>query len=216
MHGRIEGMRYKAWTGIAAGVVLIGAMALWSNDNAKTKPAPAPQPGPRQDTATFGAGCFWCVEAVLQQVPGVVAVTSGYMGGHVERPSYEDVCTGKTGHAEVVQVVFDPQKLPYAALLGWFWKLHDPTQVGGQGGDEGPQYRSVIFFHSEAQRVAAEASKAAVAKDLPKPVATEIVPAGAFWPAETYHQDYYRQNRNRNPYCPAVITPKLRKLGLGE
>ena len=209
-------MTNKAWTTIAVGVVLIGAMALWSNDNAQKKPAPAPQPGPGQETATFGAGCFWCVEAVLQQVPGVVAVAPGYMGGHVERPTYEDVCTGRTGHAEVVQVVFDPVKLPYAALLEWFWKLHDPTQVGGQGGDEGPQYRSVIFFHSEAQRVAAEASRAGLAKHLPKPVVTGILPAATFWPAETYHQDYYRRNRNRNPYCPAVVAPKLRKLGLDE
>ena len=153
---------------------------------------------------------------MLQQIPGVIHVTSGYMGGHVKNPTYEDVCSKKTGHAEVAQIIFDPAKLPYAKLLEWFWKLHDPTQAGGQGGDEGPQYRSVVFYHSEAQKKVAEESKAEASRRFAKPIVTEISPASEFWPAENYHQGYYRQNKNRNPYCPAVISPKLRKLGLEE
>ena len=166
-------------------------------------------------TATFGAGCFWCVEAVLQQVDGVLGVRSGYMGGHVERPTYEQVCTGRTGHAEVVQVTFDPARVSYEQLLAWFWRLHDPTTKDRQGNDVGPQYRSVIFTHDDEQQRAAEAAKRAqdAAGTFARPIVTEIVPAGTFWPAEDVHDDYYRQNREQ-PYCRAVIRPKLDKLGL--
>ncbi len=166
--------------------------------------------------ATFGAGCFWCVEAVLEQVDGVLSVTSGYMGGDVENPTYNAVCTGATGHAEVVQVTFDPDVLSYEALLEWFWKLHDPTTLNRQGGDRGTQYRSAIFYHDDAQRAAAIASKEK--KDasgaFADPIVTEITAASTFYKAEVKHQDYYRLNKNENPYCPAVIAPKLEKLGL--
>ena len=170
---------------------------------------------PRTEVATFGAGCFWCVEAVLEQVDGVVDVASGYMGGDVPDPSYEQVCTGTTGHVEVVQVTFDPSRISYDDLLAWFWQLHDPTQVDRQGNDVGTQYRSVIFCHSEAQRAAAERSKQALAtsRRYLEPIATHVESAGAFYPAEDYHQDYYRGNRGAS-YCRYVIAPKLDKLGL--
>jgi peptide-methionine (S)-S-oxide reductase len=166
-----------------------------------------------REIATLGAGCFWCIEAVLLQIDGVLAVRPGYMGGHVEEPTYEQVCTGRTGHAEVVQVELDPRRLPYAALLAWFWRLHDPTTKDRQGNDVGPQYRSVIFTHSDAQRAAAEASLLVAQADFRAPIVTEIVPATVFWEAEEYHRDYYRQNP-RQGYCRYVIAPKLEKLGL--
>lgn len=167
------------------------------------------------ELATFGAGCFWCVEAVLQQVEGVLEVTSGYMGGTSETPSYQEVCSGTTNHAEVVQVRFDPEVLPYEHLLAWFWKLHDPTTLNRQGNDVGTQYRSVVFTHSAEQARAAAASKAALeASDtFADPVVTEISPASTFHPAEDYHLDYYRENREAS-YCRFVIAPKLEKLGL--
>lgn len=166
-------------------------------------------------TATFGAGCFWCVEAVLEQVEGVLDVRSGYMGGHVAKPTYEQVCTKTTGHAEVVQVTFDPAVISYDELLDWFWRLHDPTTKDRQGGDVGPQYRSVIFVHDEAQRRAAEASRAAAdgSGRFPGPIVTEIADAATFWEAERHHQDYYQANKSQG-YCRIVIAPKLDKLGL--
>jgi peptide-methionine (S)-S-oxide reductase len=170
----------------------------------------------KTDLATFGAGCFWCGEAVLDQRPGVLDVTSGYMGGAVPNPTYKHVCTGETGHAEVVQVTFDPSKLSYGKLLDWFFKLHDPTTLNRQGGDEGTQYRSAIFFHSEAQRAAAVAKKAELeaANAFRAPIVTEITAASEYYEADVSHQDYYRFNKNSNPYCRVVITPKLDKLGL--
>jgi peptide-methionine (S)-S-oxide reductase len=166
-----------------------------------------------EEVATLGAGCFWCVEAVLQQVDGVLEVRSGYMGGELPEPTYEQVCTGRTGHAEVVQVRFDPQRLSFEALLEWFWKLHDPTTLNRQGTDVGTQYRSVIFYHSEAQREVAERSKDQAAAGLHDSIVTEITEASTFWSGEDYHQDYYRGHRAQ-PYCRAVIRPKLDKLGL--
>jgi peptide-methionine (S)-S-oxide reductase len=167
--------------------------------------------------ATFGAGCFWCVEAVLEKLDGVKRVTSGYMGGRVKNPTYQQICTGTTGHAEVVQVTFDPQRIRYPELLRWFWKLHDPTTLNRQGNDVGTQYRSVIFYHSPDQKAEAEASrKAADASGaFEAPIVTEIAAADVFYPAEDYHQDYYRNNRNE-PYCQFVISPKLDKLGLDD
>ena len=169
------------------------------------------------EVATLGAGCFWCIEAVLLQVEGVRAVRSGYMGGRVENPTYQEICTGRTGHAEVVEVTFDPAVLSYEHLLAWFWKLHDPTTLNRQGADVGTQYRSAIFVHSEEQRRVAEASKAAqdASGTFADPIVTEITDAESFWVAEDYHQDYYRQNK-RQPYCRAVIAPKLDKLGLED
>jgi peptide-methionine (S)-S-oxide reductase len=169
----------------------------------------------RTELATFGAGCFWCVEAVLEQLDGVLDVRSGYMGGRLERPTYKQVCAGDSGHAEVVQVSFDPARIPYAELLDWFWQLHDPTTLNRQGADVGEQYRSAIFYHSEEQRAEAERSRAAAAADFEDPIVTEITPAEAFYEAEDYHQDYYRGNREQG-YCRAVIRPKLKKLGLEE
>ena len=178
-----------------------------------TSARPTDQPAERRETATFGAGCFWCVEAVLERLDGVTDVRSGYMGGKVPDPTYRDVCSGDTGHAEVVQVTFDPSKISYESLLDWFWRLHDPTTLNRQGEDAGTQYRSAIFVHSDAQRAAAEASRAAAQPGFEDPIVTEIVAASAFWPAEGYHQDYYRQN-GAQPYCRAVIRPKMKKLGL--
>lgn len=168
-----------------------------------------------QEIATFGAGCFWCVEAVLEQLGGVLDVTSGYMGGSVDNPTYQQVCEGTTGHAEVVQVTFDPGAITYQKLLEYFWKLHDPTTLNRQGNDFGTQYRSAIFYHSEEQRIAAEESKRAVdaSEASGDPIVTEITGASRFYPAEDDHQDYYRANRQQ-PYCRAVIVPKLDKLGL--
>lgn len=165
--------------------------------------------------ATLGAGCFWCVEAVLEQLDGVLDVDSGYMGGTVESPTYKAVCTGTTGHAEVVQVRFDPAKISYGALLDYFWKLHDPTTLNQQGGDIGTQYRSAIFYHSEEQRALAEKSKAAAEGSFANPIVTEIRPASTYYTAEGYHQDYYRLNKSQR-YCRFVIAPKLDKLGLQQ
>lgn len=171
-----------------------------------------PVPGAPMGLATFGAGCFWCVEAVLEQLEGVTDVRSGYMGGS-ERPTYKQVSSGTTRHAEVVQVDFDPSRISYETLLAWFWKLHDPTTLNRQGADVGPQYRSVIFYHDEAQRLAAVASKAAAQADFKDPIVTEISPALEYYPGEDYHQDYYRNNKTQG-YCRAVIAPKLKKLEL--
>ena len=165
--------------------------------------------------AVFGGGCFWCMEAVFEQLSGVAEVISGYAGGRVKNPSYEQVCTGLTGHAEVVKIVYDPYVITYDELLSVFWKAHDPTQVNRQGADVGTQYRSVIFYGSIEEKQAAENSRAALEKSgfFSRPVATEIVSLDKFYPAEEYHQDYYRNNRQAG-YCQLVITPKLEKLGL--
>ena len=170
-----------------------------------------------REVATLGAGCFWCIEAVLEQLDGVLEVESGYMGGDVENPSYRQVCTGTTGHAEVVQVGYDPTRVSYDDLLAWFWKLHDPTTRDRQGNDVGTQYRSVIFYHSDEQRRAAETSLAEAADSgvFEDPIVTEITAAGTYFPADDYHQDYYQLNKAQ-PYCRAVIRPKLGKLGLEE
>lgn len=171
--------------------------------------------GGETDTATFGAGCFWCVEAVFERLDGVQSVTAGYAGGDVPNPSYEAVCTGTTGHAEVAQVTFDPAKISFADLLEVFWQAHDPTTLNRQGADVGTQYRSAIFYNSEQQRETAEKSKAAAQKYFDDPIVTEITPLEKFWVAENYHQDYYNNNRNA-PYCQVVIRPKLKKLNLEE
>ena len=177
-------------------------------------PAALPSVPANAETATLGAGCYWCIEAVLKQIDGVYSVTSGFMGGHVPNPTYEDVCEGDSGHAEVVRVVYDPKKISFDKLLDWFWKLHDPTTLNRQGNDVGTQYRSVIFYHSDAQKKAAEASKAAAAPMFGDPIVTEISAVSEFYPAPDYHQDYYFQNKSKNPYCLFVIEPKLRKLKL--
>lgn len=167
------------------------------------------------ETVTLGAGCFWCIEAVLLRVKGVEKVVSGYMGGDVANPTYKAVCTGETGHAEVVQVDFDPKILPLPQLLDLFWQLHDPTTLNRQGNDIGTQYRSAIFYHSDGQRDAAVTSKEKWDESgkFTAPIVTEIVPAVEFYQAEDYHQDFFNRNPG-NPYCRAMIIPKFRKLGL--
>lgn len=172
-------------------------------------------PMPELETITFGAGCFWCVEAVLLRVKGVDTVVSGYMGGSVPNPTYQQVCTGLTGHAEVVEVKFDPKILPLDKLLDIFWQLHDPTTLNRQGHDVGTQYRSAIYYYTDEQRDAAEKSKEKWNESgkLKDPIVTEITKADVFYAAEDYHQDYFNKNP-RNPYCRANIIPKLRKLDL--
>jgi peptide-methionine (S)-S-oxide reductase len=165
------------------------------------------------ELATFGAGCFWGVEWVFRQVPGVIEAVSGYSGGTVEDPGYRLVCTGTTGHAEVVQVEFDPAIVSYEQLLEVFWAMHDPTQRDRQGPDVGSQYRSAIFTHSPEQQVAATASRDRAQASFDRPIATEISDAGAFYPAEAHHQRYYEQTGHQ-PYCHVLPTGVLERLGL--
>jgi peptide-methionine (S)-S-oxide reductase len=184
-------------------------------------PAVAPEEDPMPDAArkpsealaTFGGGCFWCVEAVFKELDGVTSVVPGYSGGHAESPTYRQVCSGTTGHAEVVQIRYDPAKVRYEQLLEVFFRTHDPTTKDRQGNDVGTQYRSVVFFHDEAQRQSAERVKAALDAEAayPRPIVTEIVPFERFHLAEEYHRDYFARNPE-NPYCAAVIPPKLEKL----
>lgn len=163
------------------------------------------------ETATLGGGCFWCTEALFQMLPGVKSVASGYAGGTTANPTYEQVCTGRTGHAEVIQIQFDPKVVSYDKILSTFWEAHDPTTLNQQGNDHGTQYRSIILYNSEAQRMAAEKSKAEAQKHFGKPITTEIVPLKAFYKAEGYHQDYFRTNPDV-PYCRLVIKPKVEKF----
>lgn len=168
------------------------------------------------EVITLGAGCFWCTEAVFQQIPGVVSVMPGYTGGKTKNPTYEDICTGQTGHAEVAEVVFDPAKVSLEKILDIFWQAHDPTTLNRQGADVGTQYRSAIFYKTEEQKKTAEKSKTAAGKLFSDPIVTEITKLDVFYPAEDYHRDYYRRNKNKNPYCQVVIAPKLRKLKLQD
>ncbi|MBI4639509.1 MAG: peptide-methionine (S)-S-oxide reductase MsrA [Candidatus Tectomicrobia bacterium] len=165
------------------------------------------------EIATLGAGCFWCVEAVFQQLKGVHLVVSGYAGGTVENPTYHQVCSGTTGHAEAVQMTFDPQVISFEELLDVFWHTHDPTTLNQQGADVGTQYRSVIFYHNEEQKAIAEKSKreAEASRLWSNPIVTEIVPLRNFYKAEEYHENFYRLNSNQ-PYCWYVIEPKIQKL----
>ena len=163
------------------------------------------------ETATLGGGCFWCVQAVYERLPGVISVTSGYSGGHTEKPTYEEVCRGHTGHAEVTQIEFNPAKISFAQLLEVFWLAHDPTTLNRQGADEGTQYRSVIFYHDEQQRLIAEKSKLAAQPIFLRPLVTEITPFKRFYQAEDYHQGYFNTHGHA-PYCQQVIAPKVEKL----
>lgn len=164
------------------------------------------------EIATFGAGCFWCVEAVFQELNGVLSVESGYMGGKTKDPTYREVSSGQSGHAEVTRITFDPAVISYEELLEILWTTHDPTTLNRQGADVGTQYRSAIFYHNEEQKLKAEKSKKEVAPTLwSNPIVTEIVPATDFYPAEEYHQDYYANNPNAG-YCRIVINPKIDKV----
>ncbi len=172
---------------------------------ADTKPASS------TELATVGGGCFWCTEAVIERLPGVKKVISGYSGGQTVNPTYEEICTGRTGHAEVIQIEFDPAVISYDKILEVFFEAHDPTTLNRQGADEGTQYRSVIFYHNEAQQKAAARAKIAAQALWPDPIVTEVSPLTKFYVAEKYHQDYFRNNPNQG-YCTFVIKPKMKKL----
>ena len=193
-------MKKAIYTFLAVASLSFGALAQTTNKMNTTT-----------ELATLGGGCFWCMEAVYERLPGVISLTSGFSGGNVKKPSYQDVCTGATGHAEVIQIKFDPAKLNYSKLLEVFWQAHDPTTLNRQGADEGTQYRSIILYHSEKQRLQAEKSKLEAQSHFKAPIVTEIVPFKEFFPAEDYHQGYYDAN-SAQPYCQVVITPKLEKL----
>ena len=181
---------------------------LKSTLNAKTAPSTV-----ATDTAIFGNGCFWCTEAIFQQLEGVITVESGYSGGTVPNPSYEAVCTGETGHAESLRIVYDPKKISYDELLEVFWQTHDPTTLNRQGNDIGTQYRSVIFYHNNEQKQKAEKYKVELDKSgaFPNPIVTEIVPEKPFYKAEDYHQNYFNEHGSQ-PYCQLVIRPKVEKF----
>jgi peptide-methionine (S)-S-oxide reductase len=168
-----------------------------------------------REFATFGLGCFWCSEVIFQRLDGVQSVVSGYEGGKTDSPTYKEVCSGESGHAEVVRIEYDPARIGFSDLLDVFWKIHDPTQLNRQGADVGTQYRSVVFYHSEEQKAAAEAARKAqdASGNFKKPIVTEISPSTKFYPAEDYHQDYY-DNNPRQPYCVFNIAPKLKKMGM--
>lgn len=166
------------------------------------------------EMATLGTGCFWCTEAIFEELDGVISATSGYAGGKSTNPTYEEVSTGNSGHAECIQIVYDKNKISFDDLLEVFWQVHDPTTLNRQGNDIGPQYRSVIFYHNEEQRAKAEKYKAELDKSeaFSKPIVTSIEPYTEFFAAEDYHQEYYANNKNKNPYCAIVIRPKLEKF----
>jgi peptide-methionine (S)-S-oxide reductase len=168
---------------------------------------------PQSEKATLGGGCFWCLEAVYQELDGVTGIVSGYAGGHVPNPTYEQVCAKTTGHAEVVQLTYDPSRITYREILEVFFAIHDPTTPDRQGNDFGPQYRSIILAHNEEQRAAAEAlvSELTAQKTFDAPIVTQVVSLDMFYPAEEYHQNYYRQHRAQ-PYCAFTISPKLAKF----
>ena len=204
----------KLWTGTCAVLAIIFTWMIMNSETqtlAQTKPAPSPQVLERSQKATFGGGCFWCTEAMLEDVEGILSVVSGYAGGHVKNPTYRQVCEGTTGHAEVVQVIFDPVKITYKRLLELFWRSHDPTSLNRQGADVGTQYRSTIMWHNEGQKTMAEASMKEAASLFPRPIVTKIEKIDIFYPAEDYHQDYFKNNPNAG-YCNFVIRPKLKKF----
>lgn len=207
------------WVITLAGLTTLISCAQNNNQDknmntAKTSAKSEPAFTGKTDTATLGTGCFWCTEAIFEQLDGVISVTSGYSGGHVDNPSYEEVSGHETGHAECVQVVYDPAKISFDELLEVFWQVHDPTTLNRQGADVGPQYRSVIFYHNDEQKQKAEKYKAELDKSgaFDRPIVTTLEPYTKFYTAEAYHQEYYVNNKDRNPYCSIVIRPKLEKF----
>ena len=172
-----------------------------------------PEPQDKMETVTLAGGCFWCVEAIYEDVNGVVSVKSGYMGGHIANPTYQDVINGRSGHAEVIQLLFNPATISYAEILEIFWKTHDPTTLNYQGNDVGTQYRSEIFYHNKQQKITAEKYLAQLEESnvFPGPIVTKITVARNFYEAEEYHQNYYSLNSNQ-PYCQYVIKPKMEKF----
>ncbi|HEX7904163.1 MAG TPA: peptide-methionine (S)-S-oxide reductase MsrA [Chitinophagaceae bacterium] len=181
---------------------------------AADKTATKPSDPSKYDTATFANGCFWCTEAVFEELDGVISAESGYTGGQTENPDYKTVSTGQTGHAEALQIVYDPAKITFDELLEVFWQTHDPTTLNRQGADVGTQYRSGIFYHNDEQKQKAEKYKEELNKSgaFNNPIVTEITPYSKFYVAEDYHQQYYENNGNSNPYCRIVIQPKLEKF----
>ena len=200
-------------------VLATAAVNVMAADPAPAKPTPDKPVTPKKtETIVLAGGCFWCIEAVLQRIKGVEKVASGYIGGSVENPTYEQVCTGRTGHAEAVEVVHDPAVLPLDKLLEVFWHAHDPTTLNAQGPDHGTQYRSGIYYQTDDQKKIAEESKKKHQADFSSPIVTEILKASKFYKAEGYHQNYFNDNFFKGTgnygYCRAIIWPKLKKLGL--
>ena len=171
----------------------------------------SPTPPNSLEIATLGGGCFWCIEPLYQQLQGVIKVESGYAGGHINNPTYREICSGLTGHAEVIQIHFDPQIITYREILDVFFVVHDPTTLNRQGNDAGPQYRSVVFYHNPSQQLAAEQARSAAQQQWKDLIVTEISQASNYFPAESYHQDYFNLNPNQ-PYCSFVIGPKVKKF----
>jgi peptide-methionine (S)-S-oxide reductase len=205
----LTGIR-PAETSIVAGFVGFLLLSMPMNTPADT-PSPSPNPAANVRLATLGGGCFWCLEAVFERLDGVQSVVSGYAGGQTENPTYKKVCSGSTGHAEVIQIRFDPGQITYEEVLEVFWQAHDPTTLNRQGADVGSQYRSIILYHDPKQKEAAQKSKETAGDMFKRPIVTEIVPLKKFYTAEDHHQDFFRKNPN-HPYCVVVIHPKLKKL----
>jgi len=205
----------NAFRPLLTAVLLLALVACTADGNGEEAVTETgnPAPAPTTKLATFGGGCFWCTEAVFVRIDGVFEVTSGYTGGEVEDPTYEQICGGETGHAEAIQMRYDPAKVAYTDLLEIFFSTHDPTTLNRQGPDVGTQYRSAVFYHDEEQRAVAERVRKALDESgiFPSPIVTESTPATRFWPAEKYHQDYYENNSSAG-YCVMVIRPKLEKL----
>jgi peptide-methionine (S)-S-oxide reductase len=205
-------MTFKLYTAFS---LLFFTASCTSENNYKTMSTSLMNtPFEKVDTATFGTGCFWCTEAIFEQLKGVLKVESGYSGGHIKNPTYKQVCDGNTGHAECVQIQYEPEKISYDELLEVFWQVHDPTTLNRQGADVGTQYRSAIFYHNAEQKEKAERYKRELNDSgaFKDPIVTEITPSGQFYVAENYHQEYYENNKNANPYCAVVIRPKLEKF----
>jgi peptide-methionine (S)-S-oxide reductase len=204
----------KAFFSSLFAIITLLSCAQFKNNNVKNTMNTTTIPdGIKTDTVDFGSGCFWCTEAFFQRLEGVLSVKSGYGGGHVENPSYEQVCDKTTGHAELARIIYDPAKISFDELLEVFWKTHDPTTLNQQGADKGPQYRSVIFYHTQEQKEKAEKYKAELDKSgaWSNPIVTAIEAFKNFYPAEQYHQNYYNDNQNTG-YCRYVIQPKLEKF----
>ena len=200
---------------IRTSISLLSIVLFWgtSSQAQQNKPSMSDKTKTELQLATFGNGCFWCTEAIFQNVDGIEKVESGYSGGKGKNPTYKEVCTGLTGHAEVIQLTYDPKKVSFDELLEIFWKTHDPTTLNRQGNDEGTQYRSVIFYHNDEQKKLAEEykKKLSEAGAFDRPIVTEISPYSTFYKAEDYHQNYYNLNGNA-PYCAYIIQPKLEKF----
>jgi len=199
-------------------IIIVSIIAIYAHSCAQSANNEEKNTTPMNSTqnleiATFGSGCFWCTEAVFERLEGVDRVVSGYSGGHIKNPTYKEVCTATTGHAEVCQIYFDPSVITYEELLDVFWHTHDPTTLNKQGNDVGPQYRSVIFYHNDKQKQLAEASKLKMDESgaFADPVVTEIIPLEIFYEAEDYHQEYFEKNPNQ-PYCTFVVAPKVKKF----